>query len=129
MTFQEIKEQYIKPPFKYWVLPHGCYRGSFYTFNTIREAKTKAEELFLQNGADYWVMNVWHSKNPERKGYMSSRILAYDKDIGWFKIITDQDLTLHTAFFFDDFAVRKWNPALYDKLKTDWKSGKYDETE
>lgn len=129
MTFQELKERRIKPPFKYWIMPDSFYRGDFHTFNTIRDAKAKVEELFLESGKDYYIMNVWYSKNPCRKGYVSSRILGYDKILGWYKSSTDIDLTLHTAFFFDDFAVSRWNPALYEKLKADWRSGKYDKEE
>lgn len=125
MTFQQVKEQFIKPPFKYWILPQGHIRGDFYTFSTIRAAKAKVEELSLKNGCAYDILNVYLSQDLYRKGYMSTRILSYDKKCGWFRLTGTLD-ALHTAFYFTDIAIERWNPKLYQKLKENYEKGKYD---
>ncbi len=126
MTFQQVKEQYIKPPFKYWILPRGFVHGNFLTFNTIREAKAKVEELLLtERVGEYDILNVYVSKDPWRKGYMSAKILSCGKDFEWYRY-TDHDFALHTAFFFSDNAVARWNPQKYQKLKEMFEKGRFD---
>lgn len=115
LTFQEALEQLIKPPFKYWILPHGMVHGSFYTFNTLREAKIKVEELILERGGAYEIMNVWLSKDPYRKGYMSNKILSCERDLCWHRSFSE--CSLHTAFYFRETAIERWNPEMYKKIK------------
>lgn len=119
-TFINVLEEKMKPPFKYFLLPQGCFRrGSYTSAMTLKEAKKKAEEFVIEFKSPIQILKVFYNDNEERLGYMGKRILILDRDFNWEKDITD-DLCLHVAFFYKDCCVRQWNPDLYDKLRKDW---------
>lgn len=119
-SFINVLEEKMKPPFKYFLLPQGCFRRDSYTSAmTLKEAKRKAEEFVIEFKSPIQIMKVFYNDNEGRLGYMGKRILILDKELNWEKDITD-DFCLHVAFFYENYWVRQWNPDLYDKLRKDW---------
>lgn len=119
-TFINVLEEKMKPPFKYFLLPQGCFRRDSYTSAmTLKEAKRKAEEFVIEFKSPIQIMKVFYNDNEGRLGYMGKRILILDKELNWVKIY-NRCFCLHVAFFYENYWVRQWNPELYDKLRKDW---------
>lgn len=98
-SFINVLEEKMKPPFKYFLLPQGCFRrDSYSSAMTLKEAKRKAEEFVLEFKSPIQIMKVFYNDNEGRLGYMGKRILILDKELNWEKDITD-DFCLHVAFF------------------------------
>ena len=124
MTFQRVLENYMKPPFKYFIVPRGFITGDFYYFNSLAKAKAKAEELAMKHKQTMEILNVFKSTDKYRSGWMSNKILYLDHhDFEW--SYYEGSFCLHTAFFFTESAICNWNRRKFSSLKRKWKKGKF----
>lgn len=121
MTNARAIEMFIKPNFKYFLLPFGstCIHSG-YTFNTIREAKVCAEKQWLEKGKRYDILNVYYCDRESDfgGGWRSKKILWMDeKDCSWHRYLDTYDL--HTAFFFsyDEHTISQWNHETWKRLQ------------
>lgn len=72
-TFINVLEEKMKPPFKYFLLPQGCFRRDSYTSAmTLKEAKKKAEEFVIEFKSPIQIMKVFYNDNEGRLGYMGN---------------------------------------------------------
>ena len=70
-SFINVLEEKMKPPFKYFLLPQGCFRrDSYSSAMTLKEAKRKAEEFVLEFKSPIQIMKVFYNDNEGRLGYM-----------------------------------------------------------
>ena len=117
MYFDRIIEMTIKPPFKYFIMPIGHFtiKRDWYC-NSLKEAKVKSENLFLNTNIRCSIYNVYYKDGDweTRAGWLSERILTLDSDCSWYK--ESDSFLIHTSFLVG-YDVRNWNPKLYDKIR------------
>lgn len=121
MTNARAIEMFIKPNFKYFLMPFGfsCVHST-YTFNSIRESKVFAEKLWLEKKERYDIFNVYYrdEKSDFGGGWRSKRILRMNKnDCSWNSDLDNYDL--HTAYFFsyDKHTISQWDHETWKKLQ------------
>lgn len=122
MTNARAIEMFIKPNFKYFLMPFGCTCvHSAYTFNSISKAKAFAEKLWLEKKERYDIFSVYYrdEESDFGGGWRSKRILRMNKnDCSWNSDLDNYDL--HTAFFFsyDEHTISQWDNITWKKLQT-----------
>ena len=122
MTNARAIEMFIKPNFKYFLMPFGytCVHST-YTFNSISKAKAFAEKLWLEKKKRCDIFNVYYrdKESDFGGGWRSNKILRLDENDGsWDSDWSDYDL--HTAFFFsyDEYTISQWDNSTWKKLQT-----------
>lgn len=121
MTNARAIEMFIKPNFKYFLLPFGfsCVHSA-YTFNSVRDAKILAERLWLEKKELYDIFNVYYrdEESDFGGGWRSKRIFRMNKhDCSWDSDLDNYDL--HTAYFFsyDEHVISQWEYETWKKLQ------------
>ena len=120
MTNTRAIEMFIKPNFKYFLIPFGYpWVRSTYTFNSLREAKAYAEKLWLEKKERYAIFNVYYrdEESDFGGGWRSKRIFRLNKkDCSWNHDLDNYDI--HTAFLFgyDKHTISQWDSRNWHKL-------------
>ena len=110
----------IKPPFNFFVMVN-CQMKSIYETNSLSKAKHFGEQLLLNKELKTSIHSVYFSDDEDRRGWLSKRILKIEDDCSWSKDFSN--FVIHPAFIWN-YDVRKWNPKIYDKIRTGYVSNK-----
>ncbi len=109
-----VIEMAIKPPFDFFVTIQGK-TNIYYETKSLSKAKRVGEELLLEKGEHSFIHSVYFSDDENRQGWLSKRILRIEDDCSWSKDFSN--FVIHPAFLWN-YDVRKWNPKIYDKIRT-----------